>query len=111
MTTEPPSPGPASSDPHTNGSGNNDRTSLDKTNRLSLFTLLLGTAVVTVGAGLIVWTMELRAATLKTTEHRAGMLTQGEFVAGIATGCLLILAVLIVLALWRRTSDPAKSTL
>lgn len=109
MTTEPPSLGPATPDPHTNGSGNNDRTSLDKTNRLGLFALLL--AVVTVGAGLIVWTMELRAATLKTAEHRAGMLTQGEFIAGIATGCLLILAVLIVLAMWRRISDPAKSTL
>jgi Mg/Co/Ni transporter MgtE len=111
MTTEPASTGSANSDPDTNRSGNNDRASLDKTNGLGFFIPLLSTAVAAVGVGLIVWTMELRAATLKTTEHRTGMLTQGEFIAGIATGCLLILAVLIVLALWRQTSDPAKSTL
>jgi hypothetical protein len=67
----------------------------------------VGSALMLSGAALIVWTLMLRFKTLK---HKGGMLGHGEFVAGIAGGCVLILAVVVLIVLWRSASRPPRAT-
>jgi hypothetical protein len=79
-----------------------------RSKRMDWLAFAIGCAVMVAGALLVHETFELRAKTLK---HGGNALGHSEFIAGIAGGCLLILAVVGLAALWLRASPSRQSTL
>jgi hypothetical protein len=79
-----------------------------RSKRMDWLVFAIGFTVMGAGALLVHETFELRAKTLK---HGGSALGHSEFIAGIAGGCLLILAVVGLAALWLGASPSRQSTL